>query len=208
MLSLPVFYPAFTPFLPRSAPFLPHFYPTFTPFVPRSASLFYPIFTLFLPCPPLSFLPLFNPVFTPLVKGKMPNLPRFTPLLPHRQFLPSQAFYPGFTPFLVLYACRFPRFYPRGKTAHFLLVSLETRTAAASSWGYLFLYHFSLSITIIRFWCCTLAAPCYMQFVRSVAPPHRFVVANLCTMNICVCTPYCTNPFHVDRRILSKAARQ
>ena len=79
VLSLPVFTPFF---LPRFYPVLLRFYPTFTPFLPRSASSFYPVFTLFLPCPAPSFLPPFYPVFTPL--------------LPHRQFLPSQAFYPGF----------------------------------------------------------------------------------------------------------------
>ena len=50
-------------------------------------------------------------------------MPTFTPFLPRRQFLPHQAFYPNFTPFLVLSGLQFPRFYPKGKTAHFLLVT-------------------------------------------------------------------------------------
>ena len=49
-------------------------------------------------------------------------MPTFTPFLPRRQFLPHQAFYPNFTPFLVLSGLQFPRFYPKGKTAHFLLL--------------------------------------------------------------------------------------
>ena len=49
-------------------------------------------------------------------------MPTFTPFLPRRQFLPRQAFYPNFTPFAILCALRLPRFYPWGKTAHFLLV--------------------------------------------------------------------------------------
>ena len=49
-------------------------------------------------------------------------MPTFTPFLPRRQLLPRQAFYPNFTPFAILCALRLPRFYPRGKTAHFLLV--------------------------------------------------------------------------------------
>ena len=49
-------------------------------------------------------------------------MPTFTPFLPRRQFLPHQAFYPNFTPFLVLSGLQLPRFYPKGKTAHFLLV--------------------------------------------------------------------------------------
>ena len=49
-------------------------------------------------------------------------MPTFTPFLPRRQFLPRQAFYPNFTPFAILCALQLPRFYPRGKTAHFLLV--------------------------------------------------------------------------------------
>ena len=44
---LPRFYPAFTPFLPRSAPFLPHFYPIFTPLRFVVLPLFYPVFTPF-----------------------------------------------------------------------------------------------------------------------------------------------------------------
>ena len=50
-------------------------------------------------------------------------MPTFTPFLPRHQFLPRQAFYPNFTPFAILCALRLPRFYPRGKTAHFLLVN-------------------------------------------------------------------------------------
>ena len=55
-------------------------------------------------------------------------MPTFTPFLPRRQFLPRQAFYPNFTPFAILCAFRLPRFYPRGKTAHFLLVDTNKRT--------------------------------------------------------------------------------
>ena len=50
-------------------------------------------------------------------------MPTFTPFLPRHQFLPRQAFYPNFTPFAILCALRLPCFYPRGKTAHFLLVN-------------------------------------------------------------------------------------
>ena len=56
-------------------------------------------------------------------------MPTFTPFLPRRQFLPHQAFYPNFTPFLVLSGLQFPRFYPKGKTAHFLLVLRKAATA-------------------------------------------------------------------------------
>ena len=84
---------------PQARAVTPHFYPVLLHF--------YPTFPPFLPRSASSFYPV------------------FTPLLPHCQFLPSQAFYPSFTPFLVLCACRFPLFYPRGKTAHFLLVSVN-----------------------------------------------------------------------------------
>ena len=119
---LPRFFPVFTPSCSVFTPLLPCFYPVFTLFRFIVLPHFYPVFTLFLPRSAPSFLPPFLPH---LRRVKCQTYPVFTPLLPHRQFLPSQAFYPGFTPFLVLCACRFPRFYPKGKTAHFLLVSMD-----------------------------------------------------------------------------------
>ena len=110
----------------RSCLVLPHFYPIFTPLRFIVLPWFYLFLTLFLPHSAPSFLPPFYPVFTPLVKGKMPNLPRFYPIFtPPPIFTLSTVlprFSPGFTPFLVLRACQFSCFYPRHKTAHFLLV--------------------------------------------------------------------------------------
>ena len=60
-------------------------------------------------------------------------MPTFTPFLPRCHFLPRQAFYPNFTPFAILCALRLPRFYPRGKTAHFLLVHAKSRFATSGA---------------------------------------------------------------------------
>ena len=90
---LPRFYPVPLRFYPAFTPLLPQFYPVFTLFRFIVLPRFYPVFTLFLPRSAPSFLPPFYPVFTPLVKGKMPNLPRF---------YPTASFYPlnRFTPVL------------------------------------------------------------------------------------------------------------
>ena len=88
---LPRFYPVVLRFYPTFTPFLPHFYPVFTPFRFVVLPQFYPVFTLFLPRSAPSFLPPFYPIFTLLVKGKMPNLPRFYPTA---NFYPLNRFTP------------------------------------------------------------------------------------------------------------------
>ena len=52
----------------------------------------------------------------------MPNLPRFYPAFTAPPVFSLSSVLPQFYPSLVFYAGRFPRFYPKGKTAHFLLV--------------------------------------------------------------------------------------
>ena len=54
----------------------------------------------------------FTPFLPCSVQGKMPNV---TPFLHRRQFFSHQAFYHGFTPFLVLCPLQFPRFTLRVK---------------------------------------------------------------------------------------------
>ena len=47
-----------------------------------------------------------------------------------------------------------------------------------------------------------------MRFVSLAAPPHHFVVTDLCVVNICVCAPCYTSLFPIVRCVSSKAANQ
>ena len=55
-------------------------------------------------------------------------------------------------------------------------VSLETRTAATTSLGYLLFFLVSLFVTIVWFCYCAFVAFVLHTFVCTVAPPHHFLI--------------------------------
>ena len=72
-------------------------------------------------------------------------------------------------------------------------VSLETRTAVASSLGCYLLYLLSLFVTIVCCWCCAFLALCTVHFCVRCSALTTLWSLGLCAIRVWVCASFCAS---------------